>query len=85
MTDNGDLEHAALHDQSRRGPQAMVKALTQLRQLRPPCWRCQRTVASCVATIDNEYHAICSTCAQQHALNRQIARQRQVRAAMGPR
>lgn len=62
---------------------AMAAACKQLKALSPPCWRyAHHGPASHIVEIDSELHAICSMCAQQIAIGRQVQRQKKARAAM---
>jgi hypothetical protein len=75
-------EYADL-DHQRRGEQAMVRAVGQLKHLQPPCWRySHHGPANRVVTIDGRPHAVCAACAYTLQLDRNVARQREVREAM---
>ena len=63
---------------------AIVRAIEQLKQTKPPC---SRTHAHGLAThvitdADGDLHAVCERCALSAHLDRRVARQLEARAAM---
>jgi hypothetical protein len=62
---------------------AMLKAIEQLRTLRPPCANHQNETASHVITdASGNLRAVCAMCAAAERLDRRIAAQREEVAAM---
>jgi hypothetical protein len=73
----------AQEDAARPEALAMLKAVRELRALRPPCWRFHHHgLASHIVTVDGSLHAVCGQCATALRVDQEIARQRETRAAM---
>jgi hypothetical protein len=75
-----DLEYS---DGPRRGMADTLRAINQVRQLHPPCWRRQsHGTATTIVTVQGELHAVCGACAAEVRLDRRIARLKEERSRM---
>lgn len=77
------LEKATQFEQ-RAGVAPMLRAINELRRLRPPCSRCRRSEATRVIGLggDGEPAAVCAHCADAAQLDRRVEQQRATREAM---